>query len=147
MDGHLKPRPCAAGVIAAAAVVFMVTARPAFAVDQVHDEIQVYNAEIAEVGQWTYEQHLNYAAVGQTQPEFPGGFTSNHGLQGTAEFAYGMTNWWEAGFYLPFAIKAQASSFPMGPRSAAYSWSLTPPNAASSMGSISSLVTRCRNSR
>jgi len=50
MDGHLKPRPCAAGVIAAAAVVFMVTARPAFAVDQVHDEIQVYNAEIAEVG-------------------------------------------------------------------------------------------------
>jgi len=71
MDGHLKPRPCAAGVIAAA-MVFMVTARPAFAVDLVHDEIQVYNAEIAEVGQWTYEQHLNYAAVGQTQPEFPG---------------------------------------------------------------------------
>jgi hypothetical protein len=28
----------------------MVAARPASAVDQVHDEIQVYNAEIAEVG-------------------------------------------------------------------------------------------------
>ncbi len=105
MDGHLKPRPCAAGVIAAAAAVgFLMTARPAFAVDQVHDEIQVYNAAIADVGQWIYEQHLNYAAVGQTQPEFPGGFTSNHGLQGTPEFAYGMTNWWEAGFYLPFAV-------------------------------------------
>jgi hypothetical protein len=76
----------------------------AFAVDQVHDEIQVYNAEIAEVGQWTYEQHLNYAAIGQTQPEFPGGFTSNHSLQGTPEFAYGITNWWEGGFYLPFAV-------------------------------------------
>ena len=114
MDGHLKPRPCAAGVIAAAAVVFMVTARPAFAVDQVHDEIQVYNAEIAEVGQWTYEQHLNYAAVGQTQPEFPGGFTSNHGLQGTPEFAYGMTNWWEAGFYLPFAINGAGEFFSDG---------------------------------
>jgi hypothetical protein len=77
---------------------------PALASDQVHDEIQVYNAEIAEVGQWTYQQHLNYAAIGQTQPEFPGGFTSNHSLQGTPEFAYGLTDWWEAGFYLPFAV-------------------------------------------
>jgi hypothetical protein len=77
---------------------------PAFAVDQVHDEIQVYNAEIAAVGQWTYEQHVNFAAVGQTQPEFPGGFTSNRSLQGTPEFAYGITDWWEGGFYLPFAV-------------------------------------------
>jgi hypothetical protein len=52
----------------------------------------------------TYQQHLNYAAIGQTQPEFPGGFTSNHSLQGTPEFAYGLTDWWEAGFYLPFAV-------------------------------------------
>ncbi len=91
-------------VFACAAAVFLVTPRLASAADQVHDEIQVYNAEIAEVGQWTYEQHLNYAAIGQTQPEFPDGFTSNHSLQGTPEFAYGMTNWWEAGFYLPFAV-------------------------------------------
>src|ERR1700692_4994908 len=76
---------------------------PAFAADQVHDEIQVYNAEIAEVGQWTYQQHLNYAPVGQTQPEVPGGFSSNRSLQGTPEFAYGITDWGEAGFYLPFA--------------------------------------------
>jgi hypothetical protein len=92
-------------VAAGALAVLMVMNAPALAVDQVHDEIQVYNAEIAEVGQWTYEQHLNYAAIGQTQPEFLGGFTSNHSLQGTPEFAYGMTNWWEAGFYLPFAVK------------------------------------------
>ena len=104
MDRGLKLPLYAAGVIAAGAAVFMMTAQPVLAVDQVHDEIQVYNAEIAEVGQWTYEQHLNYAAIGQTQPEFPGGFTSNHSLQGTPEFAYGMTNWWEAGFYLPFAV-------------------------------------------
>jgi opacity protein-like surface antigen len=78
--------------------------RPALAADQVHDEIQVYNAEIAEVGQWTYEQHFNYAAVGQTQPEVPGGFSSNHSLQGTPEFAYGITDWWEGGFYIPFAV-------------------------------------------
>lgn len=42
--------------------------------------------------------------MGQTQPEFPGGFTSNRGLQGTPEFAYGITDWWEGGFYLPFAV-------------------------------------------
>jgi len=105
MDGHMKPRLCAAWFVAGGtAAVFMVTARPALAVDQVHDEIQVYNADIAEVGQWTYEQHLNYAALGQTRPEVPGGFASNHSLQGTPEFAYGLTNWWEAGFYLPFAV-------------------------------------------
>jgi hypothetical protein len=52
--------------------------RTAFGADQVHDEIQVYNAEIAAVGQWTYQQHLNYAVVGQSQPEVPGGFSSNH---------------------------------------------------------------------
>ncbi len=88
----------------AAALVLTLTACPALAVDQVHDEIQVYNAEINDVGQWSYEQHLNYAGIGQTKAEFPGGFTSNHSLQGTPEFAHGVTSWWEAGFYLPFAV-------------------------------------------
>ena len=64
----------------AAAPLVALTAGPALAVDQVHDEIQVYNAEINDVGQWSYEQHLNYAGIGQTRPEFPGGFTSNHSL-------------------------------------------------------------------
>lgn len=87
-----------------AALFFAITNGIAIAADQVHDEIQVYNAEIADVGQWTLEQHLNYTTVGQTQPEFPGGFTSNHSLQGTPEFAYGITDWWEGGFYIPFAV-------------------------------------------
>ena len=104
----------AALVFASAAAVFLVTPRLAKAADQVHDEIQVYNAEIAEVGQWTYEQHLNYAAIGQTQPEFPGGFTSNRSLQGTPEFAYGVTNWWEAGFYLPFAVNSAGETYSDG---------------------------------
>jgi len=97
----LHPRIC---WLPAVAAIFGWTFGPALAADQVHDEIQVYNAEIAEVGQWTYEQHFNYAGIGQTQPEFPGGFTSNHSLQGTPEFAYGITDWWEGGFYLPFAV-------------------------------------------
>ena len=98
MVRDLKLHLCVVALVAALA------SRSALAADQVHDEIQVYNAEIAEVGQWTYQQHLNYAAVGQTQPEVPGGFSSNRSLQGTPEFAYGITDWWEGGFYLPFAV-------------------------------------------
>jgi hypothetical protein len=110
MVAHSKLRPWIAGAVAALAVMV----RPALAVDQVHDEIQVYNADIAAVGQWTYEQHLNYSVVGQTQPEFPSGFTSNHSLQGTPEFAYGITEWWEGGFYLPFAINGAGEALSDG---------------------------------
>lgn len=69
------------------------------------DEIQVYNAAIAEVGQFTIQQHLNYIALGQKDPSFPGGLASNHSLNGTPEFAYGVTDWWEVGLYLPFSVQ------------------------------------------
>jgi hypothetical protein len=105
MDRSAKLRLCTGALAAAGtAALIALASAPALAADQVHDEIQVYNAEIAEVGQWTYQQHLNYAPVGQTQPEVPGGFSSNRSLQGTPEFAYGIADWWEAGFYLPFAV-------------------------------------------
>jgi hypothetical protein len=68
------------------------------------DEIQVYNAEIAEVGQWTQELHLNYAISGRKEPGFPGGLIPNHALNGTPEWAYGITDSWEMGFYAPFAV-------------------------------------------
>ncbi len=71
------------------------------------DEIQVYNAGIAAVGQLTIQQHLNYVALGQKDPPFPGGLVSNHSLNGTPEFAYGLTDWWEVGLYLPFAVQDQ----------------------------------------
>ena len=67
------------------------------------DEIQVYNAEIAEVGQWTVQQHLNYAFAAPKETPFPGGFPPDHALNGTPEFAYGVTKWFELGWYLPFA--------------------------------------------
>ena len=86
---------CLAILIAAASLV-----RPAHAVD----EIQVYNAEIAKVGQWTIQQHLNYTLQGHKVPDFPGGLISNHALNGTPELAYGITDWWELGFYAPFAV-------------------------------------------
>jgi len=68
------------------------------------DEIQVYNASIAAVGQFTIQQHLNYVPQGLTNPPFPGGIVSNHSLNGTPEFGYGLTDWWELGLYLPFSI-------------------------------------------
>ena len=74
--------------------------RPAQAID----EIQVYNAGIAAPGQLTILQHLNYVALGLKQPPFPGGLVSNGSINGTPEFAYGLTDWWEVGLYLPFAI-------------------------------------------
>lgn len=87
----------------AAAVFYVVAGQPAKATD----EIQVYNAGIAAVGQFTIQQHLNYIAIGLKDPPFPGGLVSNHSLNGTPEFAYGVTDWWEVGLYLPFAIQDQ----------------------------------------
>jgi hypothetical protein len=71
------------------------------------DEIQVYNAGIAGPGQFTIQQHLNYVPLGVKDPPFPGGLISNNSINGTPEFAYGVTDWWELGLYLPFAIKDQ----------------------------------------
>ena len=40
-------------------------------------------------------------------PLFPGGLISHNSINGTPEFAYGVTDWWEGGLYLPFSIKDQ----------------------------------------
>ena len=73
------------------------------------DEIQVYNAEIAEVGQWTIQQHLNYGFKAPNEPDFLGGIVPNHALNGTPELAYGVTPWWELGWYAPFAVSDSQS--------------------------------------
>jgi hypothetical protein len=87
--------------LAAAATAWLAFAPAA----QATDEIQVYNANIAAPGQFTIQQHLNYVGVGQKDPPFPGGFGSDKTLNGTPEFAYGITDWWELGLYLPFSVK------------------------------------------
>ena len=70
----------------------------------VNDEIQVYNAEIAKVGQWTLQSHSNYAISGCKDPDFEGGIVPNHALNGTPELAYGVTPWLELGLYIPYAV-------------------------------------------
>jgi hypothetical protein len=88
-------------LLLAGTIFWAALGQPAKAVD----EIQVYNAGIAAPGQFTIQQHLNYVGAGVTTPPFPGGLVSNHSINGTPEFAYGVTDWWEVGLYLPFAIQ------------------------------------------
>lgn len=65
------------------------------------DEIQVYNAEIAAPGVFNLTLHNNYTLDGRTTAEFPGGIVPEHTLNGVPEWAYGVTDWFEAGLYLP----------------------------------------------
>jgi hypothetical protein len=65
------------------------------------DEIQVYTGAIAEPGVFNLTWHDNYTVDGQKTAAFPGGIVPNHTLNGTTEWAYGVTDWFEQGLYLP----------------------------------------------
>ena len=91
------------------------------------DEIQVYNAEIAPVGAFSIAQHLNYVFRGSTTPDFPGGIASNQTLNGTPEFAYGVTDWLELGLYAPFTVTPEGTFYSQGAKVRALAVS---PNAA-----------------
>lgn len=80
----------AAAVLAAQGMAFAQT-----------DEIQVYDAAIAGRGKFNLMIHNNFTPTGQKQPAFPGAVESNHALVGVAEWAYGVTDWFEQGLYLP----------------------------------------------
>ena len=45
--------------------------------------------------------HTFLTPDGRKTPDFPGGVESNHALVGVAEWAYGVTDWFEQGLYLP----------------------------------------------
>jgi hypothetical protein len=65
------------------------------------DEIQVYDAEITQVGHFNLTWHNNFTPSGRTEPEFPGGVVPDHALNGVTEWSYGVTEWFEQGLYLP----------------------------------------------
>jgi hypothetical protein len=65
------------------------------------DEIQVYDASIAERHQVTLTFHTNYVAQGLAQPAFPGAVVADQSLNGAMEWAYGVADWFEAGLYFP----------------------------------------------
>jgi hypothetical protein len=65
------------------------------------DEIQVYDAEIEDQGKFNLMVHSNFTPIGRTTPDFPGGIIPNDSVNGAAEWAYGVTDWFEQGLYLP----------------------------------------------
>jgi hypothetical protein len=65
------------------------------------DEIQVYDGGLAPVGVFNLTVHNNYTPDGVKEPSFPGAVTSNKSWNGVPEWAYGVTDWFEAGLYMP----------------------------------------------
>jgi hypothetical protein len=80
------------------AALFLLAASTAFAQT---DEIQVYDAEIAEKGVVNLMIHTNFTPVGRKNPDFPGAIIANNSVNGASEWAYGVASWFEQGLYLP----------------------------------------------
>jgi len=95
MGKHSMARALRASAVALLLVIWSATA---FAQT---DEIQVYDAEIAEPGVFNLEVHNNFTPDGLKEPRFPGGLVPNGTLNGVPEWAYGVTEWFEQGLYLP----------------------------------------------
>jgi len=65
------------------------------------DEIQVYTGDIAAPGVFNLTLHSNYTPDGLKTPDFPAGLADDKSYSGVAEWAYGVTPWFEAGLYMP----------------------------------------------
>jgi len=81
-------------------IAFGLFAAPAATFAQT-DEIQVYDGAIAEKGKFNLMIHSNFIAIGQKTPAFPGGLIPDRSVNGTAEWAWGVADWFEQGLYLP----------------------------------------------
>jgi hypothetical protein len=71
---------------------------PAFAQG---DEIQVYDASLAPTGVFNLTWHNNFTPNGIKTPGCTGCVTADKSFNGVTEWAYGVSNWFEAGLYLP----------------------------------------------
>lgn len=96
-----------------AAAVFTLASPGAIAAP---DEIQVYTEDMDDPGQFGLELHVNFALKGATEPSFEGEMQSNHRLQVTPEFSYGLSKTLEAGLYLPAAMSADGNLYGNGLR-------------------------------
>ncbi len=81
-------------------LVAVLTGLPRAALAQA-DEIQVYDGGLAPVGTFNLTLHNNYTPSGIKEAAFPGAVVSHHAWVGVAEWAYGVTDWFEAGLYMP----------------------------------------------
>jgi len=76
----------------------MATARHASAQT---DEIQVYDGGLAAPGVFNLTWHNNFTPRGIDTSAFPGAVVADQSFNGVTEWAYGVTEWFEAGLYLP----------------------------------------------
>jgi hypothetical protein len=65
------------------------------------DEIQVYDGGLAAPGVFNLTLHNNFTPKGLQTPAFPGANLSDKSLNGVPEWALGVTDWFEAGLYMP----------------------------------------------
>lgn len=65
------------------------------------DEIQVYDGGLAPVGVFNLTLHDNFTPSGIAAPAFPGALVADKSFNGVPEWAYGVTDWFEAGLYMP----------------------------------------------
>src|SRR5713226_8624892 len=84
--------------LAAIGVTFF--AVPGLAVAQT-DEIQVYDGGLAAPGIFNLTLHDNFTPKRLSTPAFPGAVVADKSFNGVPEFALGVTDWFEAGLYLP----------------------------------------------
>jgi hypothetical protein len=96
----LKQFPQIPGCLRLLFIVIGFIAMPAAAFAQT-DEIQVYDAEIADQGTFNLMVHTNFTPIGRKIPAYPGAIIANDSVNGTAEWAYGVEPWFEQGVYLP----------------------------------------------
>src|SRR5258708_35101058 len=84
--------------VAALLLVSIALAGPAAAQT---DEIQVYDAELAAPGIFNLTWHNNFTPKGVGTVPFSGGVVADRSLNGVTEWAFGVTDWFETGLYLP----------------------------------------------
>jgi hypothetical protein len=75
------------------------------------DEIQVYDGGLAAPGVFNLTLHSNFTPRGIKTPAFPGAVVADQSFNGVPEWAYGVTDWFEAGLYLPLYTRDKNSGW------------------------------------
>ena len=91
------------------ALVAMCVAVPDKAFAQA-DEIQVYDGGLATVGTFNLTVHNNFTPKGGKNPAFAGAVVADKSLNGVPEWALGVTNWFEAGLYMPLYSRTRTTA-------------------------------------
>jgi hypothetical protein len=92
------------------ALAVVILARPTLAFAQT-DEIQVYDGGLAPIGTFNLTLHSNFTPRGVKVPAFPGAVVADKSFNGVPEFALGITDWFEAGLYLPLYSRDKTTGF------------------------------------